>query len=87
LTLRTVALVAAELVAAARGRSDEERLVALAQRWPELAEQADLAARAVVAVADPDGSELTELWTEDGPNPEWDAVLSDLRRRLQLDRQ
>jgi hypothetical protein len=76
------ALVAAELVAAALGRSSEERLRSLAASLPGLTDHAGLAAQAVDRVADGEHSELTDLWTEDGPNPEWAAVLADLRSRL-----
>jgi hypothetical protein len=79
------ALVAAELVAYALGRppsEPEERLTALADDLDGLREHAGLAARAVEVIADPDHSELTDLWTEDGPNAAWDAVLTDLRGRL-----
>jgi hypothetical protein len=79
------ALVAAELVAYALGRppsEPEERLTALAEDLVGLRDHAPLAARAVEVVADADHSELTDLWTEDGPNATWDAVLADLRARL-----
>jgi hypothetical protein len=79
------ALVAAELVAYALGRPPselEERLSALADELSGLREHAALAARAVAVVADSDHSELTDLWTEDGPNAAWDAVLTDLGGRL-----
>jgi Domain of unknown function (DUF4259) len=79
------ALVAAELVAYALGRppsEPEERLTALAEDLDGLRDHAGLAARAVQVIADADHSELTDLWTEDGPNSTWDAVLSDLRARL-----
>ena len=79
------ALVAAELVAYALGRTPsepEERIAALADDLDGLREHAGLAARAVAVVADADHSELTDLWTEDGPNSEWDAILVDLRGRL-----
>src|SRR3954454_19340688 len=65
------ALVAAELVAYALGRppsEPEERITALADELPGLREHAALAARAVELIADSDHSELTDLWTEDGPN-------------------
>jgi hypothetical protein len=76
------ALVAAELVAAAIGRPIEEpRLVALAQRWPELAGEAELAARAVERVGDAERSELAELWAE-SEDDEWSRVVADLRARL-----
>src|SRR3954447_24339375 len=71
------ALVAAELVAYALGRppsEPEERLTALAEDLTGLREHATLAARAVEVVADADHSELTDLWTEDGPNATWDTV-------------
>ncbi|MDA0165192.1 DUF4259 domain-containing protein [Solirubrobacter ginsenosidimutans] len=79
------ALVAAELVAYALGRppsEPEERLATLADELAGLREHANLAVRAVAIVADADHSELTDLWTEDGPNADWDAVLADLRSRL-----
>jgi uncharacterized protein DUF4259 len=79
------ALVAAELVAYALGRppnEPEERLSALASDLDGLREHASLAAQAVAVVADVDHSELTDLWTEDGPNPTWTALLADLRARL-----
>jgi hypothetical protein len=79
------ALVAAELVAYALGRppsEPEERIATLADDLAGLREHAALAARAVAIVADADHSELTDLWTEDGPNADWDAVLVDLRGRL-----
>ena len=79
------ALVAADLVAYALGRAPseaDERLTALADDLDGLLELAALAARAVAVVADADRSELTDLWTEDGPNATWDAVLADLRARL-----
>ena len=78
------ALAAAELVAYALGRAPsepDERLAALADDLDGLREHAALAARAVAIIADSDRSELTDLWTEDGPNPTWDAVLADLRSR------
>jgi Domain of unknown function (DUF4259) len=74
------ALVAAELVAAALGRSSEERLRTLAASLPGLSDHAGLAAQVVDRVAQ--DSDLTDLWTEDGPNPEWERVLADLRSRL-----
>jgi hypothetical protein len=80
------ALVAAELVAYALGRppsEPEERIAALADDLAGLREHANLAARAVAIVADADHSELTDLWTEDGPNATWDAVVRDLRGRLE----
>ena len=79
------ALVAAELVAYALGRppsEPEERIAALADDLDGLRDHAGLAARAVAVIADADHSELTDLWTEDGPNAAWDAVLADLRGRL-----
>jgi hypothetical protein len=79
------ALAAAELVAYALGRAPsepDERLAALADDLDGLRDHAALAARAVTVIADSDRSELTDLWTEDGPNPTWDAVLADLRSRL-----
>jgi hypothetical protein len=76
------ALVAAELVAAALGRSKEERLNTLAAALPGLSDHAGLAAQAVDRIADGEHSELTDLWTEDGPNPDWERVLTDLRSRL-----
>jgi hypothetical protein len=79
------ALVAAELVAYANGRppnEPEDRLATLAADLDGLREHTGLAARAVAVIADSDRSELTDLWTEDGPNPEWDAILADLRARL-----
>ena len=76
------ALVAAELVAAALGRSSEERLKALVEALPGLRDHLGLAAQAVDRVADGEHSELTDLWTEDGPNEDWDRVLADLRARL-----
>jgi hypothetical protein len=79
------ALAAAELVAYALGRppsEPDERLASLADELDGLREHAGLASRAVAVVADADRSELTDLWTEDGPNPTWDAVLADLRARL-----
>ena len=79
------ALVAAELVAYALGRphgEPEERIASLADDLAGLREHANLAARAVAIVADADRSELTDLWTEDGPNADWDAVLTDLKGRL-----
>ncbi len=79
------ALVAAELVAYALGRppsEPEERLATLADELAGLREHATLAVRAVAIVADADHSELTDLWTEDGPNAGWDAVLIDLKGRL-----
>ena len=78
--------MAAELVAYALGRppsEPEERLTALADDLAGLREHAALAARAVELIADSDRSELTDLWTEDGPNPTWDAVLADLRSPAQ----
>src|SRR3954465_4117004 len=71
------ALVAAELVAYALGRparEPDERLPALAAQPDGLREHQKLAVQAVTVVADPDHSELTELWTEDGPNADWDLV-------------
>jgi hypothetical protein len=76
------AMVAAELVAAALGRSGEERLNTLAASLPGLADHASLAAQAVERIADPEHSELTELWNEDSPNPDWERVCADLRSRL-----
>src|SRR3954463_6141478 len=70
------ALVAAELVAYALGRppsEPEERISALADDLDGLRDHAGLAARAVEVIADADHSELTDLWTEDGPNASWDA--------------
>ncbi len=78
------ALVAAELVAYALGRpprEPDERLTALAE-LDGLREHASLAAQAVAVVADTDRSELSDLWTEDGPNEDWDKVLADLAARL-----
>ena len=80
------ALVAAELVAYAHGRAPsepDERLTSLAAQLDGLREHASLAAEAVAVVADGERSELTDLWTEDGPNADWDKVLADLRTRLQ----
>jgi hypothetical protein len=79
------ALVAAELVAYALGRAPSDpdvRLSALADDLDGLREHATLAAQAVAVVADTDRSELTDLWTEDGPNDDWDKVLADLAARL-----
>jgi len=79
------ALVAAELVAYALGRTPsepQERLTTLAAELDGLREHASLAAQAVAVVADAERSELTDLWTEDGPNADWDKVLTDLAARL-----
>ena len=48
---------------------------------PELADQADLARRALVALLDPEDSELYGLW-DDADSADWLAVLQDLGRRL-----
>jgi hypothetical protein len=80
----SAALVAAEIVAARLGRPVEEpdgRLAALAQRWPELADHAALATRAVERVGDGERSELADLWAE-AENDEWPRVVADLRMRL-----
>jgi len=76
------ALVAAEIVAATLGKTKEERLEKFAGNWPELSDHQGLAAEAVERVGDAQRSELTDLWNEDGPNPEWEAVLADLKQRL-----
>jgi hypothetical protein len=76
------ALVAAELVAYALGRppsEPEERLLALATG---LREHAALAAQAVALIGGSEQSELFDLWHEDGDNDVWDALISDLGRRL-----
>ena len=81
------ALVGAELIAAAIGRGpggpEGSRVVALAERWPELSAQVPLAELALTAVASDEGSELYELWHEDAvDSAEWDSVIDDLRDRL-----
>lgn len=77
------ALAAAEVVAAARGHAlpDEESVEAAGARMPELADDALLALGAISVVADPQRSELYELWDDAEPE-EWLAVVADLRRRL-----
>ena len=78
------ALAAAEIVAAARGRSDSQ-LPTEAAEWIRrngaLVSDAvvTLAVRAVDRVLA--GSELKELWEEAG-DPEWEQVVSALRSRL-----
>ena len=79
------ALVAAELVAYALGRppsEPEERLTALAADLPGLRDHAGLAAQAVALIGGTEQSELFDLWHEDGENDEWDALITDLRKRL-----
>ena len=79
------ALVAAELVAYALGRTPaepEERLIALAADLAGLREHAGLAAQAVALIGDSEHSELYDLWHEGGENEEWDALIVDLRARL-----
>jgi hypothetical protein len=83
------ALAAAEVVAAARGAAgppeDAEDAIAVAERMPELADDALLALGAIGVVLDPERSELYDLWKEaegDGPDSEWLTVVADLRRRL-----
>jgi hypothetical protein len=83
--LGSEALVAAELVAYALGhapKAPDERLTALAAELDGLRDYQDLATQAVTVVADPERSELFDLWTEDGPNEDWDLVLADLLARL-----
>ena len=79
------ALVAAELVAYALGRppsEPEERISNLASDLPGLREHAGIAARAVELIGGADHSELHDLWHEDGDNDTWDALIADLRTRL-----
>jgi hypothetical protein len=86
----SVALAAAEVVAALRGRPAAELpeevggWVAAHRAAPE-AELVGLAARAVDAVAgEPSRSELRALWDEAAPEDRdaWRAGVADLRRRL-----
>jgi hypothetical protein len=72
-------------VAYALGRppsEPEERLLALATDLPGLREHAALAAQAVALIGGSEQSELFDLWHEDGDNDVWDALISDLGKRL-----
>lgn len=76
------ALAAAEVVAAARGYPGNEAATGkVARRMPMLIDDAPLALAAIAAVANPESSELYNLF--DGPNlDEWRDTIDDLRRRL-----
>jgi len=84
----TLAIVAAEIVAAARGRptpaaTQEEGLADwLARIRPTI--DADLAARARDALTRilADNSELRELWEETDDLHDWQAVMAELRGHL-----
>ncbi len=85
LTDASAALAAAEVVAALNGRPsrslpDEARSWIHGKTKPDtgLLQQARTAVEQVLA-----GSELEELWDEDGTNQsEWHAVVNDLKERL-----
>ena len=61
--------------------SATDSVVEVAELMPEVADQADLARRALVALLDPEDSELYGLW-DDADAADWLAVLQDLGRRL-----
>ena len=63
----------------AEGATDS--VVEVAELMPEVADQADLARRALVALLDPENSELYGLW-DDADAADWLAVLQDLGARL-----
>lgn len=80
-----IALAAAEVIAAAKGR--------VGSSWPEdIAIPTDLripaalvaqALQAIDAVAGSDTSELKELWAESAEFEAWQAAVDDLKSRLQ----
>ena len=82
------ARAAAEVVAIARGRArDGESDELLAQVSTALGEIAAVPSIEVTALAaldrvTSDNSEIQALWTEDGPNADWDNANADLRSRL-----
>ena len=61
--------------------SATDSVVEVAELMPEVADQADLARRALVALLDPENSELYGLW-DDADAADWLAVLQDLGARL-----
>ena len=80
------ALVAAEIVAASLGKPNKDLpadLAAWIQRQPsdQLRALAPQALAAVARVRSPDGSELYELWADQGTD-EWLAQVDDLASRL-----
>lgn len=82
----SVAVAAAELVAAAMGKPSATLPTEL-QSWvrhqpaASLAQLAPLARQALVRIQDPKASELRQLWSEGKPNG-WHAVIADLETRL-----
>jgi hypothetical protein len=86
----SVALAAAEVVAALRGRAAvklPEEVTAWVRANPQVpdASLVDMAARVVKTVSEDEGrSELRQLWGEADPedHESWHASVADLRRRL-----
>jgi len=79
------AVVAAELVAAAKGKPNElpKELGDWFKQQPkqEIAKFSALARKALARVKDPDTSELRQLWQESG-DKQWMNAMGDLDRRL-----
>ncbi|TFW33709.1 DUF4259 domain-containing protein [Massilia horti] len=82
----SMAVAAAEVVAAAKGKPSKEMPQELREwlaRQPkeEIAKLAPLARKALLKIKDAKSSELSQLWSE-SPKKQWASAISELEARL-----